>query len=479
MGIHPCQACGVLGPQEPELEAIAALEPAEAFARWARGDFPVLARRCLDWISMLCLNPSLWNARSPWVESRLRHWQANGADPAAVLDSMRRLRVAIAGQTGRAVERALLSRLDPDGFTAVFTTLPGPEPLDLTAPLEIDLPVRLPAMLRSRPAQIAGLGELAVRAVSGGILLGAEPGESAFAATLQHALSAADAAEVTLESAVPLDDAHASRMLQAAQLFAPNPEERSDLALQCPLPAAALRQWLHLPAERSWDHFAQASRLSAALQQSLRRWLPAAVLTGPDAYSAVPVAAALMAYRASRVFRSKGRDAYTYDPLDARHVAAFCRTSEPGLTAALTELKRTLRASGRGDLAERYLDKNVKRHIRPASGRLPRAIAAILATEGMMIEELLRVAAVFVQSLGGRTGAQRREHRLGSDLAKPLEAGLKRILRGHDLSWLAPLVLADLTRALASGHAPRVLLLARTPEGVSRTCLSTPSLAGR
>ena len=124
-------------------------------------------------------------------------------------------------------------------------------------------------------------------------------------------------------------------------------------------------------------------------------------------------------------------------------------------------------------MAEKYIDKNIKRHILPVRGRLPRLIAGLLTAEGGIVEGLFCLAEKLGQNAGNRLTAQRGGERLGKELARPIGIGLKKALRGYDLGWLAPLVLGDLTRALAGEEVGGVGVTLRSASWLTGRCGST------
>ncbi|MDX1981020.1 MAG: hypothetical protein SFV51_12185 [Bryobacteraceae bacterium] len=482
LGIHPCQGSGQDTAGEPALDQIATMDPAGAAARWRNGEMAQLERLCLNWISMVCLHAAPSSARSVWVEARLRAWRNAGSDPEAILAALRRLHDALVAETAHAVEAAVAEQC---ARTIPFA-LPAHLPLDETESAvhwldPVMIPVRLPDFDKISPELIR---RLRVESVGQGMLIGYEPADGALAGLLQHSVTVAAPAEtVVLESRAVLGQEHARRLAASAGIDCPPPIAQTqgevEVRIGYPLRAQSLKLWLKLPPEKTWEHFELAARLSAVLQESMRKWLPAAVLSAPNAYEDVAAAAALMAYRSSRIYRSRGRAAYTYDVLDPQHVQTFCKTAEASLSAALNQLKRSLRAGGKADLAEKYIDKNIKRHILPVRGRLPRLIAGLLTAEAGIVEALFCLAEQLGRTTGRRQAAQRRGDRLGKELARPIGNGLKKALRGYDLGWLAPLVLGDLTRVLGGEETRGVSVTLRAAGWLTGTCGSTSSGGGR
>jgi hypothetical protein len=173
--------------------------------------------------------------------------------------------------------------------------------------------------------------------------------------------------------------------------------------------------WTSAPAERDPNYFRRWQRVSIALQNALRRWIPEMYFRDEFRFDDREEAYQVVAYSASQPFHGRARTEFTYDVADPATLEIALRNTGRRMQAALGPIELRLRASGRLELARRYapvwyldiLGVVEKRH-RRLIGLLAceaKVIDAVIdlgtARDAAAVKRFLRIANASLRNVGG------------------------------------------------------------------------------
>jgi hypothetical protein len=265
------------------------------------------------------------------------------------------------------------------------------------------------------------------------------------------------------------------RLLEAYGLAAPLlPPEPCQATFAVQTPWRWAEAWGQMPLKRDPDYVDKCMRLSLALQEMGRYWLPALYLADVERYDAPNSVWPALVYAASQPFVDRKRSQYGYDPMSPYSVQRAAATALAQLPALLTPIHRALRSAGRARTAEHYAPGRA-RHIVTAVERHPRRFASLLAGDAFFLEHCFHVASLAreLRSLARRNPAQalRKVSQFAADIVKASHRGLKRLHVDACYRGLGSLYLLEATRVLAgisSQHGLRVRLTLETSSGVQR-----------
>ena len=250
-----------------------------------------------------------------------------------------------------------------------------------------------------------------------------------------------------LDVHLPFLDARESRR-RAEALRAVTLERKGDAIRSVPrTPTASLRNhaamllatdpaWIAAPDELQPGYFQIWQRVSQALQNSFRTWIPDIYFRDPARYEDRDAAFPMLVYAASRPCRGRPRTEFTYDVVDPE--ALPCATSFIGtsLQTILAKVERRLYDCGRPELARRYAPRWHQDIVRAVQKR-PKQFAALLGDEAAVVSAVIDFGTA---------------HRMQA--VKPFAKSASLALRnmyGEDLRPLAFKALEEATRVLGRG----------------------------
>lgn len=146
--------------------------------------------------------------------------------------------------------------------------------------------------------------------------------------------------------------------------------------------------WATVPAERAAVYFRCWQRVSVALQNALREWIPEIYFRDESHFDDREEAYQVVAYAASQTFRGQARTEFTYDVADRATVEAALRNTGRRLQAVLAAIEPRLRQSGRLALSRRYAPVWYIDILRAVKKRNQRLIA-LLACEAKVIDAVI------------------------------------------------------------------------------------------
>ncbi|MCX6599058.1 MAG: hypothetical protein NTV70_22115 [Acidobacteria bacterium] len=178
-----------------------------------------------------------------------------------------------------------------------------------------------------------------------------------------------------------------------------------------------------LPASNHPDYLRTAARVSVALQEALRAWLPCLWFADVARFSDFDLAATVVNYAALRPFTPKTKASYVFDVLDSDTPRAVTFSLQRNLPAKLSGIEPMLRALG-FEPAVQFAPRRAERLIATFK-RKPQLLYSLFVAERELVE----------QYLGRRD-------------AKLIGRRLKRLFAAKDFSMLEPLLALEVARAL-------------------------------
>ncbi|MGO9243143.1 MAG: hypothetical protein ACLQBJ_20270 [Bryobacteraceae bacterium] len=265
------------------------------------------------------------------------------------------------------------------------------------------------------------------------------------------------------------------RLLGAYGLRAPAlPPQPCQATLSLQAPWRWVEAWSQMPLKREADYVDRFMRLSLALQEMGRYWLPALWLADAGCYEAPSVAWPVLVYAASQPFVDRKRGQYGYDPMIPNSVQRAAATALNHLPELLAPIHSDLRAAGRASAAEHYAPRR-SRQIVAAVQRHPRVFTNLLAGDSFFLEHCFHIAnlARELRPLARRNPSQglRKLAQFTEEIVKAFQRGLKRLHTDPSCRDLGALYLLEATRVLAGDPAQRGLWVSLTLEtagGVQR-----------
>jgi hypothetical protein len=202
--------------------------------------------------------------------------------------------------------------------------------------------------------------------------------------------------------------------------------------------------WLAAPAERSPEFFPAFSRVSAAIQTTLRECIPARYFEDARSFANVKTAYPMLVYQASRPFRGKMRTELSYDVLNPPTLAAFFRTVRPVLGDVLGAARIRLLAEGADELAAMYEAGRANAILESVQkwSKSRKCLYVLIRAEGVLVNTLVELAGL------GSLPEKQQARRVAS-FQKRWRFQLRRMYPGTDFTWLAAELLEAATLALA------------------------------
>ena len=150
--------------------------------------------------------------------------------------------------------------------------------------------------------------------------------------------------------------------------------------------------WMTTPSENSEEFFPVWQRVSVALQESLRSWIPAEYFHSASCYENREAAFPMLVYQVARVFPGRPRTEFTYDLRDFPEcpttLALAWKLVGRSLQTVMAGIEQQLYHAGMPALGRRYAPiwhQDVLMAVR----KKPKPFAALLAVESMLINAVI------------------------------------------------------------------------------------------
>lgn len=217
--------------------------------------------------------------------------------------------------------------------------------------------------------------------------------------------------------------------------------------------------WRRAPSEHDPRYFRCWQRVSLALQEALRQWIPQVYFRDESRFEDREDAYQVLAYAASQPSHGEARTEFTYDVADRATLGLALRNTGRRMQAVLGPVELRLRAGGRPELSRRYapvwyLDVLVAVRARH------RLLIALLAAESKLIDVLIDLGAV-------------RDDEAVKRFERIANASLRSVA-GTDFRELIPRILAEATRILEEQRRFQHSFDGRTFEGDRARAAGSP-----
>ena len=196
-----------------------------------------------------------------------------------------------------------------------------------------------------------------------------------------------------------------------------------------------------VPASNHAGFLRTAARLSVAVQEALRAWLPYLWFADSTRFSDFESAATILNYAAMRPFTPKTKASYVFDVLDSDTPRAVTFSLERNLPAKLGVIEPMLRALG-FEPAVNFAPRRAERLIATFK-RKPRLLYSLFVAERELVEQYL-----------GRRDAKL----IGRRDAKLIGRRLRRLFAAKDFSILEPLLALEVARALGGNISAEICI---------------------
>lgn len=151
--------------------------------------------------------------------------------------------------------------------------------------------------------------------------------------------------------------------------------------------------WSTAPCECDRHYFRTWQRVSLALQDAMRRWIPEIYFRDESRFEDRDEAYQVVAYSASQPSHGQARTEFTYDMADPQTPALALRNTGRRMQAALAPIEQRLRASGRLPLSRRYAPVWYLDILNVVKSRR-RKLIALLACESKVINAVIDLGSV-------------------------------------------------------------------------------------
>lgn len=218
--------------------------------------------------------------------------------------------------------------------------------------------------------------------------------------------------------------------------------------------------WLAAPVQRQPGYFRVWRNVSVALQEFLRRAAPELYFRDPARYEDRRTAGALLVYQASRPCRGMRETEFAYDIANVETLPAALEMIGGAMQVVLGEAQRSVEASGRPELARRYVPvwhEDIVQAVR----KRPRRLLALLGDEAALVDAVITL------------GTAR-----DSGMVKPFVRSILAVLRSFhdcDMRELGKPLLDEATKALQREMERPPKRAAKAPAGAApRSATSRP-----
>ncbi len=256
------------------------------------------------------------------------------------------------------------------------------------------------------------------------------------------------------------------------------PGETVDAEMNLSIPGSVAAVWWDLPGECGPSFFPVYSRVSIAIQQALRRWLPYICFSDPERWDIETVLVPLAVYSASRPFHGRPKFELTQDLASESWAATFFLPVAHPLRRKFPAIRTWLAAAGCAEAAAVFAPENAP-SVLASVVRRPRHLRAILAIESQLVHAFTCLGHACQGFRRARDSnpntANRRFFALAGEFSGTLNRELRRLFARDDFLGLGGLVLLEATAALnrAQRRPPvlRATLRVHKPGANEATCL--------
>lgn len=231
------------------------------------------------------------------------------------------------------------------------------------------------------------------------------------------------------------------------------PEDEVETALTLSVPGALIAEWFRAPLERDPEFTSVFSAVSAAVQASLRRWLPYVYFADLKRYEDLGAAFPLLVYQTMRPFAGGGRGEFTYDVMSPETPQRVLASAARPLASELERIHTALLAVGKKGLA-RFYAPDQTRSILGSVARRPRLLNSLLTGDAFFIDNLVELGARGrkLADLAPKDPrkAVKELARFSADFVTAFHRRLRRLYGGESFVAFGPLLLAEATAVLAA-----------------------------
>jgi len=223
-----------------------------------------------------------------------------------------------------------------------------------------------------------------------------------------------------------------------------------EIEVQVCWPVQEMSCWREVPRERSTGHYALFSRISDAVQWTLRCWVPYMYFSDPTRFAEQAAAYAALVYHFGRPSARKTRSELTYDPMSlasAKLAAHHALRTVSSWMPVVRDLVRVTCPESEALYTRRQLD-------RLASGvPASKPFRALLALDALVIRELVNLGNECRKRASLAEPADREEFPLAvaARLSRAMAKAFRHTYAGQQWSSLGMLVLGVATAALRQG----------------------------
>ena len=219
------------------------------------------------------------------------------------------------------------------------------------------------------------------------------------------------------------------------------------------VPGAAVAAWLGAPGERDADFFDVYSKVSVAVQQATRRWLPYVYFSDAGHYEDLATAYPLVFFMSTRPFGGQPRSDFAYDLVGPDSPGVARPWAARPLATELGRVQQLLLAAGRTGTARFYAPWRAA-EILAGIVKKPRLLNALLTGDAFFVDRLVRLG-VEARSLaaalaGDPRKAAKRLVAFAADFTALFHRRLRRLYGGRDFVAFGSLLLVEATRALGA-----------------------------
>jgi hypothetical protein len=228
---------------------------------------------------------------------------------------------------------------------------------------------------------------------------------------------------------------------------------RLSSSLTLEVPGAAVAAWLRAPSERDPEFFDVYSKVSVAVQQATRRWLPYVYFSEMERYEELSAAYPLVFFASTRPFGGRPRSEFAYDLVGPDSPGVARPWAARPLATALERVHAQLLAAGQPQLARSYASWRAP-EILAGIVKKPRLLNALLTGDAFFVDRLVRLG-VEARAMAGLLAADPRKATrkllaFAADFTALFHRRLRRLYGGRDFAAFGALLLVEATRALGA-----------------------------
>jgi hypothetical protein len=254
---------------------------------------------------------------------------------------------------------------------------------------------------------------------------------------------------------------------------------RLSTSLTLEVPGSAVAAWLRAPRELDPEFFDVYSKVSVAVQQATRRWLPYVYFSELERFEELSAAYPLIFFASTRPSSGRPRSDFAYDLVGPDSPGVARPWAARPFATELTRMHDLLIAAGKPQVARAYASWRAPEILAGLVNK-PRLINALLTGDAFFIDRLVRLG-VEARELAGTLEsdphkATRKLVAFAADFTKLFHRRLRRLYGGRDFAAFGSLLLVEATRALGAtldGAMPVSATLHVSAAGREQTFVNT------